>query len=67
MSIVFSKLAKILEIQEGNADGNWYTIGRIIYEGQPLENTDTHYKEVFNGCGSCLCDEFLMDIEKEAC
>ncbi len=59
-----SELTKILDILEQNTDGTWNTIGRTIYEGTPLNITDTHQEEVFEGCGECMTDEYLMDIEE---
>lgn len=61
-----SELPKILDIMERDYDGAFRTVDRCIYEGQEVEITESHYEEVFNGCGSCCCDNFLMDIDKDS-
>ena len=61
-----SELPKILDIMERDYDGDFRTVDRCIYEGQEVEITESHYEEVFNGCGSCCCDNFLMDIDKDS-
>ena len=62
------ELSRILDIQEiDKSDGKFHTVDRCLYEsGQRLNITDSHYEEVFKGCGSCCNDDFLMDIDKDS-
>ena len=47
-------LAEILEIQEKDENGEWYTVDRELYSEQDLKITDNHFEEILYGCPGCL-------------
>lgn len=60
------ELSKILEVSEKDNDGVFCTIGRSIYDcRREVVCNENHHEEVFNGCGFCCSDEYLMDIDKD--